>query len=189
MVQYEGNLSEPFDIKSRVKQCCVLGPILFGIFFSLLLKHTFGTATEGLYLHIISDGRLFSLARLRAKIKVREIIVRDLLFADDAAVTTHTIQELQTLMDRFSQACKDCGLTISLKRLMCWPGVWKHHLSPPSATINKELYTSSRTLGPQSLTTCPLMWKSTSASGKLQQHLVNLPHMSGSTLSCQPRPR
>ena len=39
-----------------------------------------------------------------------------MLFADDAAVTTHTQQELQALMDCFSQACKDFGLTISLKK-------------------------------------------------------------------------
>ena len=40
----------------------------------------------------------------------------DMLFADDAAVTTHTQQELQALMHRFSQACKDFGPTISLKK-------------------------------------------------------------------------
>ena len=39
-----------------------------------------------------------------------------MLSADDAAVTTHTQQELQALMDRFSQACKDFGLTFSLKK-------------------------------------------------------------------------
>ena len=39
-----------------------------------------------------------------------------MLFADDAAVTTHTQQELQALMDRFSQACKDFGQTSSLKK-------------------------------------------------------------------------
>ena len=39
-----------------------------------------------------------------------------MLFADDAAVTTHTLQELQALIDGFSQACKDFGLTISLKK-------------------------------------------------------------------------
>ena len=35
-----------------------------------------------------------------------------MLFADDAAVTAHTQQELQSLMDRFSQASKDFGPTI-----------------------------------------------------------------------------
>ena len=37
-------------------------------------------------------------------------------FADDGAVTTHTQQELQVLMEHFSQACKDFGPTISLKK-------------------------------------------------------------------------
>ena len=115
-VQFNGSSSEPFDIRSGVKQGCVLAPTLFGIFFAALLKHAFGTATEGVYLRTRSDGRLFNLTRLRAKTKVREAVIRDMLFADDAAVTTHTQHELQSLMDRFSQASKDFGLTISLKK-------------------------------------------------------------------------
>lgn len=35
---------------------------------------------------------------------------------DDAGVVTHTQQELQTLIDHFSLACKDLGFTISLKK-------------------------------------------------------------------------
>ena len=48
--------------------------------------------------------------------KVRNVLIRDMLFADDAAVASHTQEELQSLMDCFSQACKDFGLTISLKK-------------------------------------------------------------------------
>ena len=66
--------------------------------------------------HTRSDDRLFNLARLRAKTKVRKDLIRDMLFADDAAVATHTQEELQSLVDCFSQACKDFGLTISLKK-------------------------------------------------------------------------
>ena len=40
----------------------------------------------------------------------------DMLFADDVAVVAHTQEELQSLMDCISQACKDFGLTISLKK-------------------------------------------------------------------------
>jgi len=39
-----------------------------------------------------------------------------MLFANDAAVATHTDRELQTLMDHFSQACRDFVPTISLKK-------------------------------------------------------------------------
>ena len=103
IVQFNGSSSRPFDIRSCVKQGCVLAPTLFGIFFALLLRHAFGTASEGICLRNRSDGRLFNLGRLRAKTKVRKALIRDMLFVDDAAVTTHTQQELQALMDRFSQ--------------------------------------------------------------------------------------
>ena len=115
-VQFNGSSSEPFEILSGVKQGCVLAPTLFGIFVGLLLKHAFDTTTEGIYLRTRSDGRLFNLARLRAKTNVSEVLIRDMLFADDAAVVVHTHDELQSLMDCFSQACKDFGLTISLKK-------------------------------------------------------------------------
>ncbi|XP_016368572.1 RNA-directed DNA polymerase from mobile element jockey-like [Sinocyclocheilus rhinocerous] len=115
-IQYQDSISEPFYVKSGVKQGCVLAPTLFGICFSMLLKHAFGTATEGVYLHTRSDGRLFNLARLKAKTKVHKAIIRDLLFADDAAIISHTEQQLQRLMDRFFQACDEFGLTISLQK-------------------------------------------------------------------------
>ena len=115
-VQFNGSSSEPFDFRSGVKQDRVLAPTLFGIFFGLLLKHAFYTTTEGIYLRTRSDGRLFNLSRLRANPKVRKVLIGDMLLADDAAVATHTQEELQSLVDCFSQACKDFGLTISLKK-------------------------------------------------------------------------
>ena len=70
-VHFNGSSSEPFEIRSGVKQGCVLAPTLFGILFGLLLKHAFDTTAERIYLRTRSDGRLFNLARLRAKTKVR----------------------------------------------------------------------------------------------------------------------
>ena len=98
------------------KKAAFLLQRFFGILFGLLLKHAFDTATEGIYFRTRSDGRLFNLARLRAKTKVRKVLIRDMLFADDALVATHTQEELQSLMDCFSQVCKYFGLTISLKK-------------------------------------------------------------------------
>ena len=56
-----------------------------------------------------------------------------MLFADDAGVTTHTQQELQALMDRFSHACKDFGLTISLKKTNV---LWQDIMELPAITID-----------------------------------------------------
>ena len=115
-VCYNGATSEPFPISSGVKQGCVLAPTLFGIFFSMLLSYAFSDNNDGVYLHTRSDGRLFNLARLRAKTKVRSVTIREALFADDAALATHTEAALQQLVDRLAHACNEFGLTISLKK-------------------------------------------------------------------------
>ena len=132
-VVVDGSTSDAFDVRSRVKQGCVLAPTLFGIFFVILLKHAFGSATEGIYYHTRSDGKLFNLSRLRAKSKVR--CLRDFLFVDDAAVTAHTAADLQQLMTRSKEACQHFGLTISLKKTeVMGQGVD----TPPSISISQH---------------------------------------------------
>ena len=115
-VCYNGAMSDPFPVVSGVKQGCVLAPTLFGIFFSKLLSYAFRDNDDGVYLHTRSDGRLFNLARLRSKTKVRAVTIREALFADDAALATHTEQALQRLVDCLAHACDEFGLTISLKK-------------------------------------------------------------------------
>ncbi|XP_063604704.1 uncharacterized protein LOC134780126 [Penaeus indicus] len=61
-VLYDGSCSEPFPITGGANT-------LFGIFFSMLLKYAFSSSEDGVYLHTRSDGKLFNLARLRAKTK------------------------------------------------------------------------------------------------------------------------
>ena len=115
-VQYNGASSDSFPISNGVKQGCVLAPTLFGIFFSLLLRHAFGSSEDGIFIHTRSDGNLFNLARLRAKSKICSVLIRELLFADDAALATHSEAALQRLISSFANACKEFGLTISLKK-------------------------------------------------------------------------
>ena len=93
-VQFDGDISDDFGVKSGVKQGCVLAPTLFGIFFSLLLKHAFKSSTDGVYLRSRSDAHLFNIVRLRAKSKRRTVNIRDLLFADDAALVSHSEEGL-----------------------------------------------------------------------------------------------
>ena len=131
-VQHDGNVSKPFRILNGVKQGCVLAPTLFGIFFSLLLKQAFGTAEEGIYLHTRTDGKLFNPSRLKAKTKVKKTVIRDMLFADDAAIAAHSPSQLQSLMDRFANACTDFGLTVSLKKTK----VLAQATTSPKITIN-----------------------------------------------------
>ena len=116
-VNYDGATSEPFDIHSGVKQGCVLAPTLFSILFSMVLSYAFNTSTEGVFLHTRADGKLFNLARLRAKTKVRHVVIREMLFADDAALMTRTMEDLQQLIDKLSYL----GLLRILHDRRRWP--------------------------------------------------------------------
>ena len=68
--------------------------------------------------------------------KVHEALIRDMLFADDAVVATHTQHELQTLMDYFSQVCRDFGLTIRLNKTNV---LGQATQKPPAIAISPEL--------------------------------------------------
>ena len=71
---------------------------------------------EGEYIHTSADGKLYNIARLRAKTKITKVLIRECLLADDAALTSHSEGGLQQLVTCFSHACKEFGLTISLKK-------------------------------------------------------------------------
>ena len=103
-VSYDGASSEPFKILSGVKQGCVLAPTLFGIFFSMLLNLAFRHSDEGVHRHTRSEGKLFNLARLKGMTEVRTVLIKDMLFADDAALTSHTEEAFQQLISKFAYA-------------------------------------------------------------------------------------
>ena len=132
-VVFDGSTSAAFNIRSGVKQTCVLALTLFGIFFAVMLKHAFGPAAEGIYLQTRTDGKLFNLSRLRAKTKVQLTCQRDFLFADDAAVTARSAKGLQQLMTRFSDSCQDFGRTINLKKTQV---MGQDIDSPPAISIS-----------------------------------------------------
>ena len=46
----------------------------------------------GVFIRTRSDGQLFNLDRLRANTITRELCIRELLFAEDAAIVAHTHQ-------------------------------------------------------------------------------------------------
>ncbi|KAK4294773.1 hypothetical protein Pmani_032624 [Petrolisthes manimaculis] len=62
------------------------------------------------------DGKLFNIRRMQAVTRVKETIIRDLLFADDCALNAPNETEMQHQMDRFSTGCDNFGLTISTKK-------------------------------------------------------------------------
>ena len=112
----DGEISSPFDISNGTKQGYVLAPMLFSIFFAMMLLVAFKDCDLGVSMQFRTDGSVFNLRRLQARTSVFSVILRDLLYADDCVLLAYTESVAQQLFDRFSNAARRFGLTVSLKK-------------------------------------------------------------------------
>ena len=129
-----GNVTGAFAISNGVKQGCVLAPVLFNVFFTCMLSHAVRDLEKGVYIPYRLDGSLFDLRCLTAKTKSLQTLLQVVLFADDCALVAHIETDLQRMMDRFSDASKLFGLTVSLDKtkVLHQPAPNTH---PPAPTI------------------------------------------------------
>ena len=115
-VSVGGEVSESFRVTNGVKQGCVLAPTLFSIFLSAMLDDAFRDMGGGVYIQSRQSADLFNVAHFRAKNKTTRILMRELLFADDSALVAHSAEEMQKIVDAFSNASKKFGLKINIKK-------------------------------------------------------------------------
>ena len=109
-VSVGGEVSELFSVTNGVKQGCVLAPMLFSIFLSAMLDEAFRDIQSR------ESADLFNVAHFNAKTKTTRILMRELLFADDSALVAHSAEEMQNIVDAFSNASKKFGLKINIKK-------------------------------------------------------------------------
>ena len=101
----------------QFKQGCVLAPTLFSIMLSVMLFDAFHSLNNGIDIRYCTDGSVFNLRRLQAMTKVKTDIVNEFLFAADCALNATTKANMQNIVDKFSMACNNFGLTISTKKI------------------------------------------------------------------------
>ena len=75
--KHNGSLSGSFPISNGVKQGCVLDPIMFSIFSSIMLRESKEDLPDGIYIRFRTDGSLFNLRRLLARMKTVEELITD----------------------------------------------------------------------------------------------------------------
>ena len=111
-----GKLAKPFAVGKGVKQGDTLAPTLFALYFSMVFQLAFKDSSKGVYIYYRTTGQLFNIKHFTTRTKKMMSVIRELLYADDCALLTHTEMEMQHLMDFFEAACTALGLTISLKK-------------------------------------------------------------------------
>ena len=140
-VNVNGSLSEAVSVDNGVKQGDITAPTLFSIYFAVMLEHAFKYCDIGVYIRFRTSGKVFNLRRFNSKSKTFQIIVRELLYADDADLVAHTEEEMQKTMDKLSSACTAFGLTISLKKTyaMYTPPIGLPYVEPNIMVEGKKL--------------------------------------------------
>ena len=103
-VRNGGDVSDSFAITNGVKQGCVLAPTLSSICMSAMLEEAFRDMGDGIVIQSRQNADLFTVAHFRARTTTTNILVRELLFADDSALIAHSAEEIQSIVDAFTNA-------------------------------------------------------------------------------------
>ena len=81
-----------------------------------MLDEAFRDMGDGVYIQSRQSADLFNVAHFRAKIKTTRILMRELLFADYSALVAHSAEEMQKIVDVFSDVSKKFSLEINIKK-------------------------------------------------------------------------
>ncbi|CAI9735087.1 Hypothetical predicted protein [Octopus vulgaris] len=164
------------------KKGCVLAPLLFALYFSVILS-----IREGAKFAYKTGGGLFNQQRFKAKTKTLVQTVRDLLLSDDCALVAHILEDMQWILDNFSRASKAFRLNISIKKTELVHQPIRDHppAVPPTVYADgKALKTVSSFIYLGSIVSNdikvnkeiePRMGKASSAFGKLYHRLLEQP--------------
>uniref|UniRef100_A0A8D8XFQ8 Craniofacial development protein 2 n=1 Tax=Cacopsylla melanoneura TaxID=428564 RepID=A0A8D8XFQ8_9HEMI len=94
------NVTEEVEIKRGVRQGCLLSPMLFNIYSEFIFKE----ALEGWNIGV------------RIEDENGKHIINNLRYADDTVLIANNQQDLQLLMDKVVNSCKEYGLKLNIKK-------------------------------------------------------------------------
>ncbi|BHF58580.1 Protein unc-80 [Sparganum proliferum] len=115
MAHITGNsaISEAFAVTDRVRQGCLLVPILFNLMLFVMLMGAYRDDRPGIRIDYGTNGHLLNSRRMQTRTRLPSTTIHDLLFTDECALNSMTEIEMRRSMDLFSSGCAHFGLTIN----------------------------------------------------------------------------
>ena len=109
-----GTGGEAFEVRTGVKQGCVIAPTLFSIFISAIFHLIQDRLPDGVEIIYRMAGGLFNLRRLKARSKTSTTSLIELQYADDNCVCATSECQLQAILDAFTLAYESLGLSVNV---------------------------------------------------------------------------
>ena len=116
-VSASGTLSDEFEVTTGVKQGCVMAPVLFNLYM-LCVTHILhrDAGGEGVDVRYRLDRSLFDLSKLKARTRTKICNIKELQYADDAAIVAHSPQVLQHMIDVLYRTYNRLGLKMNTEK-------------------------------------------------------------------------
>ena len=94
--------SEVFEVKTGVRQGCVLSPLLFNCFMDRISREAMEMTGGGLHVEYTTSGGLFLSYRNKTPMTT---CIQNTQYADDLTLVAETWKELQQMLDVLDRAC------------------------------------------------------------------------------------
>ena len=115
-VRVGGTHSDPIAINNGLRQGCAIAPVLFNLYFSLVLEKWLAAMQvmdcDGVPLKVNINGHLFNGPRSQHHI----LTLTDLEFADDAVLIALERTSAQVALTTFDDVCSQFGLCVSIPK-------------------------------------------------------------------------
>ena len=105
--------SEAFEVKTGVRQGCILSPLLFNCFLDRIVKDVLSVLGGGFHVEYSTGGGLFLSYRDKTPASAH---IQDAMYADDMALVAESRSEMQHMVKALDKACERWGMHISVDK-------------------------------------------------------------------------
>ena len=105
--------SGAFEVKTRVRQGCILSRLLFNCFLDRIVKEVMSVLGGGLHVEYSTGGGLFLSYRDKTSASAH---IQDAMYADDMALVAESRSEMQHMVKVLDKACERWGMCISVDK-------------------------------------------------------------------------